>query len=266
MPILSLLFLSQTMAAVLLSLIFFSKKRRIALKEMGFKSWIKLLGISGLYFMGFWILFSAISLMDPTLASFLGRSEVLVTLLFAVILLGERFTRIEILGAMLVLLGALTIRFVSEMDISNGFWLCMAAALIFGITEGLAKMVALTIPPLMFAWGRSLLLILPFLFTAMLSKNGLQLPKTPSVWLGIACLAAVGPVLGRVFYMKSLTLIPVSKAALINQLQPVWVAVFAVFLFGGIPSLQEWGGGLLILGGCVLLVKKATVKGPYKPL
>jgi drug/metabolite transporter (DMT)-like permease len=70
-------------------------------------------------------------------------------------------------------------------------------------------------------------------------------------------LAVSGPVIGRFLYMKSLSLMPVSKAALILQFQPIWVAVIAGVLIGTIPSPKEWFGGALIIAGCILLVRRA---------
>ena len=39
-----------------------------------------------------------------------------------------------------------------------------------------------------------------------------------------------------------------------SQFQPVGVAAAAVILFGTLPSLREWIGGLLIIAGCLMLV------------
>jgi drug/metabolite transporter (DMT)-like permease len=56
--------------------------------------------------------------------------------------------------------------------------------------------------------------------------------------------------------MKSLSFMPVSKTALILQFQPIWVAVMAGILIDTIPSPKEWLGGGLIIGGCILLVRR----------
>jgi drug/metabolite transporter (DMT)-like permease len=65
--------------------------------------------------------------------------------------------------------------------------------------------------------------------------------------------------MGRILYMKSLMYLPVSKVAVINQFQPVWVALLASIFLHTLPSLREWIGGILIITGCMLLVRKKRI-------
>jgi drug/metabolite transporter (DMT)-like permease len=73
-------------------------------------------------------------------------------------------------------------------------------------------------------------------------------------WPLIATTALVGPFLARTLFMYSLRHLPISKAAIINQSQPLFVALFSAILLHTLPSRREWTGGLLILGGALLLV------------
>lgn len=255
-PTLTLLFLTQGVAGLVLSVILFTGGRERRLLRVKGKAWAQLAGVSCLYFFAYWTMFAAIQLLDPTVASFLGRTEVLVTILFAVTFLGERFNLMEGTGALLVFTGVVTIRYVGGVEISRGFILCLVAAFFWGITEGLAKVVVRNVTPLVFTWGRAVMLLPAFYLTAAFSRDGVMLPKGAALWIGIVALSVIGPVMGRYLYMKSLTLIPVSKTALINQLQPVWVAVLAGILLKTLPSPREWIGGALIIMGCVLLVRK----------
>jgi len=195
-------------------------------------------------------------LMDPTVTSFLGRTEVLVTILVSYVFLKERLKGLEIPGALLVFAGILIIRYAAGVNISLGFILCLVSATLWGVAESLAKVVVRTVPPVIFAMFRSLMLFFPFLFMALMSEDCAVLPSTAVAWWGVIGLSISGPVIGRVLYMKSLALIPVSKAALINQFQPVWVGIIAGISLGVTPSLKEWLGGLLIISGCFLLIKR----------
>lgn len=255
-PTLTLLFLSQGVAGIVLSVILFTGGRERRLLRVKWSAWAQLAGVACLYFFAYWTIFAAIKLLDPTVASFLGRTEVLVTILFAVTFLGERFNLMEGTGALLVFAGVVTIRYVGGVEISRGFILCLVAAFLWGLTEGLAKVVVRSVTPLVFTWGRAVMLLPAFYLTAAFSQEGIMLPKGAALWTGIVALSVIGPVMGRYLYMKSLTLIPVSKTALINQLQPVWVAVLAGILLKTLPSPREWIGGGLIIMGCVLLVRK----------
>jgi len=256
LPPLSVLLLSQIISGAVLTGVFLFSSGRGRLSRVRLKDWIRLSGLSLLYFFAYWTLFAALERLDPTVSSFLGRSEVLVTILFAMIFLKERFTRIEVAGGALVMAGVVVIRYAGGVEISEGFILCMGAAVLWGITEGLAKVVVQSVEPVLFTWARSLMLIPLCAFSCALSTEGLLLPPDPGIWAGVIGLALVGPVLGRLLYMKSLRLIPVSKAALICQIQPVWVALFAGIMLGTLPSPKEWLGGALIIAGCVLLVRR----------
>lgn len=256
MPALSVLFLSQAIAGTTLTIILLSGNGKQRLAEVSRRDWLRMVGLSLLYLVAYWAMFAALGIMDPTVATFLGRTEVLITIVFAMIFLGERFTRIELIGSAIVISGVVLIRYVGGMEISKGFMLCMLSALFWGVTEGLAKVVVRSVGPLLFAFTRSWMLFLLFLPLAALSSDGICIPGNTETWIGLIALSLAGPVLGRLLYMKSLSLIPISKAALINQLQPVWVAVMAAIILGTWPSAKEWAGGALILVGCFFLVQR----------
>jgi drug/metabolite transporter (DMT)-like permease len=73
-------------------------------------------------------------------------------------------------------------------------------------------------------------------------------------WPLITTTALVGPFLARTLFMHCLRHLDISRAALINQSQPLFVALYSAILLHTLPSRREWTGGLLILGGALLLV------------
>ncbi|MHC4944240.1 MAG: DMT family transporter, partial [Planctomycetota bacterium] len=254
LPAFSILFLSQVVAGGVLSLLVLSRGTFRKLGALSARGWTWLAVIVAITFFAYWTLFVALELLDPTVASFVGRAETLVTIFLGMILFGERMGGREILGALLVLSGVLIIRFTAGIEMSHGLMLCLLSALFWGVAEALAKKAVQYLEPFLFTWARSLLLIPAFWIAAACSKEGLVMPQTPEIWTGVIGLSIAGPVLGRYLYLKSLTLIPVSKCALINQSQPVWVAALACLLLGTLPGLREWIGGLFIMGGCIILV------------
>ncbi len=56
--------------------------------------------------------------------------------------------------------------------------------------------------------------------------------------------ALVGPFLARTLYMYALRHLAVSRAALISQSQPLFVAIYSSILLHALPSRREWMGGL----------------------
>jgi drug/metabolite transporter (DMT)-like permease len=254
LPTFSVLLLTLGIAALVLSAVILVSGRGAQVRALSARGWIWLAGISALTFFSYWTLFAAIDLLDPTVASFLGRTETLVTIFFGVVFLGERFRRKEIAGALLVLAGTIVIRYAGGVAISRGFFLCILAAFCWGISEGLAKVALRAVEPLVFTWGRCLLLAPVFLAAAAASPEGIVLPRTAETWWAVIGVALAGPVVARYLYLKSLTVLPVSRVALIHQFQPIWVAAAAGILLKTIPTAREWAGGALIIMGCLLLV------------
>ena len=82
-----------------------------------------------------------------------------------------------------------------------------------------------------------------------------------SVWWGILIIALAGPILTRPMYLYALKYLELSKVALINQSQPVFVAILAFLMLQQSPAPREVIGGLLVIGGCLLVIvgrKKAA--------
>lgn len=73
----------------------------------------------------------------------------------------------------------------------------------------------------------------------------------------------MGPILTRPIYLAALKHIEVSKVALINQSQPVFVAIMALVALNQTPAPREIIGGLFVIGGCLVIIlgrKKAVTK------
>jgi drug/metabolite transporter (DMT)-like permease len=68
-----------------------------------------------------------------------------------------------------------------------------------------------------------------------------------------AAAGLAGPLLARYFLFSSLRHIDLSKAVIINQTQPLWVALIASAALGAVPPTSLIPGGVLIVAGCMLL-------------
>jgi len=55
--------------------------------------------------------------------------------------------------------------------------------------------------------------------------------------------------------MHTLRRLDISRATLIQQVVPLFVAVGSAIALRALPSRREWTGGLLIIAGCLLLVQ-----------
>lgn len=251
---LSLLALNMPIAAVVLMIWLGASPNRHRLTTLRGSGWKWTAGLSVLFFFTLLGTFVAIKLLDPTVVSFVGRVETLVAVVLGVLFFRERFTRLEGAGGLLVILGVIALRYSGGISIERGFWIILIASIGFGVAEVLAKKAVTIVDPFAFAGGRNALLAIAFLAVAGLRPGGIDVPSSPLVWLGIAAVALSGPVLARLHFLKALQMIQISKTVLINQSQPIWVALVAYTLLRQIPSRQEWLGGALVLAGCVMLI------------
>lgn len=89
------------------------------------------------------------------------------------------------------------------------------------------------------------LLWIPFL--------GLQMPDTGPGWAMILSLGIVGTFMPLLSINIGLQLIGAARGSLIITLQPVMTVLFSTLFLGETLSLQQWLGGVLVIGAVILL-------------
>ena len=214
-------------------------------------------------FVAVWLFWTGTRRLDPTVAAFLSRTELILTIFFAIVILKERLRPSDISALLLVLLGLILIKFPFSFDghqepepVSGlGFCLILMSSLCFALCELIAKVAAPKYHPIDFAFRRSMLLTLFFGLSLLVIEREILVPPTKILfWIALA--AVCGPVMGRSFYMAALRHLKLSSAAIVLQTQPIFVAIFAFLLLGQIPGLWQWIGGIVIIGGCLISVSK----------
>jgi O-acetylserine/cysteine efflux transporter len=195
--------------------------------------------------------------LQPAVASFLGRAETLVAILLGVLLFRERFRAMEGVGLFLALGGIAVMRLPSAIAAEAGegraYALLLGGATLFGVSEVVTKVAAKGVPASTFVLVRNGALAVLFL-AAALATGDLALPPAPPL-LSAAGAALLGPTLARLLYMEALRWIDLSKAAIVNQAQPIAAALLAFLAFRTLPRPLEWlGGGLILLGSALLIL------------
>lgn len=211
-------------------------------------------GLSAFFFFVILGTFVALQMMDPTVVAFVSRTETLVAILLGAWFFGERFKRVEAMGAAFVLVGVIAIRYSGGIAIERGFWIILTASIGFGIAEALAKKTVTIVDPFAFSLVRNAILGAAFLALAFSRTTGFHPPSDAMGWIAVAGIGVSGPFLGRVHFLKALQMIHISKTALVNQALPIWVALLSYFILRTVPSQREWLGGIAVLLGCLLLV------------
>jgi len=200
-----------------------------------------------------WWLWWGLSYIDPTVAAFLSRFQTPATVLLGILLLGERLKRKEVLGVILVFCGIFILRYKAGVGFSRGFLLVLGSALCFGVAEVVARKGVLEVEPSVFAFVRNLIVTLLFI----LLNLAWGLPKLGDfgeLWYLTPVVALLGPFLARLTFLYAIRRVEVSKASILNQTQPLFVAILAFAFLRTIPGFREWIGGIFILGGCIMMI------------
>jgi len=202
-------------------------------------------------------LYTGLLTLDAAVASFLGRTEVLFTVLLAVLVLRERFTRGEALGAGIAVLGLLVVHQAALAEtgkVPEGFWITVFGMGLMGGAEIFNKRLVPRLHPETLAFARAGGLGALFAVVALARGDGLA-PPAMADFLRIAGAALLAPVLARTLYIRSLGVLDLSKAAVMMLLQPLFAAGIAWTFLGTSPTSFEWLGGLVLLVGCAVLVR-----------
>ena len=213
--------------------------------------WILMFALTS--WMALWAFWAGVQRMDPSLASFLNRSEVLVAILLGIIFLRERFTKLETIGTILAFAGIAIMRFTLRVEYSEGFWYVLIGAIFFGTTEFVSKIAVRHAAPVIVAFIRNGFLAL-FFWITLFSGGYSGLEDFGTVWMTVLALGIIGPVLARILYLFALKRLELSKVAVISQIQPVFVMIIALIFLSQFPTLRETTGGLFLLFGIVVMV------------
>jgi len=210
-------------------------------------------GVSTVFF------FSAIQLIDPAVASFFDRSETVFAILLGLWLFGERFTRLELTGMVVLFAGVVFLTYAGGQVVALGAVLVFAANLLYALGLALVKSRlgemdtgALT--------GLRALFGLPILIAYAGVTGGWTVPAGYQI-AGIFIGAFLGPFIGHMLYYRSLHYINLSRASLLHSSQPLFVAFFGLLVFGALPDVRQWFGGALVLAGVYLLLSGRSRPG-----
>jgi drug/metabolite transporter (DMT)-like permease len=223
------------------------------------RAWFYVLIFSALSIVALWTLWAGVKYLDPSIAAFISRLQTLVTVFLGIWLLGERFRVLEAVGGLVVIAGVALLYATAGVKISLWFWVMVGSGFFWGVTEVVAKVALRHINATPLSFIRTGIVALFYLL--LMTIQGQPLLGLGNKWWGVIGIALMGPTLARWFYLFALKRLAVSKAALVNQIQPIFVAIVAFTFLGTIPGIRDWIGGLLILAGCSVMIW-----GQYKGL
>lgn len=241
-----------TIATVILSVTMLPRQgvRRVFCHNRNGWYWISL--FTACSWLAIWAFWAGVQKIDPSLAAFLNRAEVLIAVLLGVIALKERFGWLETSGLLLSIAGIVVMRLYLQVECNTGFWLVLLGAFFFGITEFVSKLAVRYVQPIVLAYLRNMFMAAAYWLTFLISGESLDGIET--VWPGVLALGFLGPIASRVMYLFALRRLSLSKVAVISQTQPIFVIAIALIALAKVPTLREIAGGILLTVGCLLMI------------
>lgn len=191
--------------------------------------------------------YAAVSFIDPGTASLLGKTSVLFSLLLGLFWLRERLTPVEIAGAFLALFGAFIIGFQPGDYLRFGSLMVLISTFLYALHTAIVKRHGERIDFgdfFLFRIGS----IAFFLFLFVIAR-GQPVWPTPIAWVLVIVAGTVDVVISRSLFYLSLRRMRMSIHTVILTLSPVVTIVWALILFGDMPTrISLIGGAFVILG------------------
>lgn len=214
------------------------------------------LGIGGMNYLAALTWFYAIDKLGPSTTGFFQRLETLGLLLLGIALLHEKPTKGEIFGMAISLLGALLLTFSLERVLLLGVIIVILHAAVSAVHNYLGKVYVTGEDPYKVGTLRVFYTALLLLPTVLLAGQ-FQLPTPAEMpWLLVGTL--LSPFLGWFITLASFRSLKASQAAIIINIHPFFVLLYAFLLFGTIPTAIQLIGGILIVAGILIpLIRKA---------
>jgi drug/metabolite transporter (DMT)-like permease len=215
-------------------------------------NWQWVLGLALSNAAGAILYYTEIDLTNPTLVSFFRRLRTIYVVLLGVVFFYERLNRQEWLGAAITISGAALIAYRGGTALNLVFLLSLVENLLMAISLIMAKVAVRAMPPTVLVAYRGVTIALFVLIYAL--ATGQWQPVSGTTLSIIAIGALSGPFLGHIMSYASLARIDAGKSAIIGAVQPVFVTIYTVVLFGDLPTVQQAFGGALTIVGVILVI------------
>lgn len=265
----NVLFVGNLCALLLLLGIYQHQWRRSILKQITGKQWVILTIVAILTSAVIpTLIFSALSITSVNNVILIGQVDTPLVLALSVWFLGDRINLWVIAGAVLAFIGVVLTVIIAPpsdemvsmgmggmgVEIGRGEFLTLAAAVFKAIANVISKVSLRKIPLGIFNVYRMALGTVVFFLTVMVLFGPSHLMDTtsPFLWKWMLAYSAVIVVVGQLAWFKGLKSSNASEISLATAFNPL-AGVFAAYLIlGDIPTLGQYIGGAVILGGIVL--------------
>jgi len=253
-----------------LSLLYAAKNKKLSQLKLLSKKQIRILVTLGiLEILTTTSFFVSINIIpDPSVTSFLGNMYPVMVTMGGVIILGERFGWIEIIGVILALAGAFIISYTggttSKTLFIKGTGIVFINALFATAATLVVKVHVKKISPELLNLNRSTWLFVFSFIMFFIYKQSFIIPL--SALKNIAVGAVLGPFLAILTVYYSFHYIEASRSSIVQSLKGIFVLAGAYLVFKTFPLPHQFLGGMItVIGVLIMTLAQAGVFKKPKP-
>jgi len=226
------------------------------LKDLTKKEYL-ILGALGIFeVVGTYFFFKAIfTIPNPTIVSFIGNLGPAFVIILSVIILSERFNKLELLGVIFAMLGAFIISYKSKAGINemfiDGAQFVLLSSLLGAVNMVIIKKNIKKITPIILVINRTSFLLIFSVIAMLVVQESFIVPKVAlkSIFIG----SILGPFLTVIAGYLALQYIPLSRKAIIGSTKGIFVLIGSYLYFGKFPETIALIGGLITIIGILLI-------------
>ncbi|MFZ0545761.1 MAG: DMT family transporter [Candidatus Promineifilaceae bacterium] len=203
----------------------------------------------------------AIGFVDPGTASLLAQMSTVFALGMGLFWLREKLTAVELLGALVALVGVFIISFQPTEGLFRiGSFMVLGSAFLYALHTAVVKRFGEAMDFSNFFLFR-VVSTAAFLLLFTTVRGQLLLPPKPAAWFFLILTGTVDVVISRVLYYLALRRLRLSYHTILLTLSPVITILWSLALFQDRPKLQGLlGGAAVILGVLIVTVQRAKQK------
>ncbi len=197
--------------------------------------------------LGYW----AVHIIDAGTASLLNKAGIVFSVGLGLIWLKERFTAMQLIGALIAILGAFIIAYQSEARLQWGMLVILVGTFFYAAHFAVVKRYGSEMDFVSFLFYRMLLTaIILFIVTGV--RGALAWPSGMA-WLVVFLTATLDVTISRAFYYFALRRLDMSLLSVITTLGPVLTILWALLFFGTFPTGRQLVGGAAVLVGVLIV-------------
>jgi drug/metabolite transporter (DMT)-like permease len=232
------------------------RKSFYVFKKISIKNYLTLSFLGVFDILSTYFFFKAIhTISNPSIVSFIGNISPAFVISLSILLLKEKFNKLELLGVFFALSGAFIISYKGNTAMGSMF-IDGAQYVLFGSIIGSINMVVVkknikNIPPIVLTVSRTSFLLIFSLIAMISMQKSFEIPQTAlkNIFIG----SLLGPFLTVIAGYLSLQYIPLSRKAIIGSTKGLFVLFGSFLYFGNFPKPIAIIGGLVTILGVLLI-------------